>query len=467
VVFSSTVFVFVFLPLVLFFNYVLPKRYRNTFLLLASLFFYAWGEPVYVILLLFSSLINYRFGRLLDFVPETRRKTVLVAAISVNLLLLGVFKYAGFFAETFLRLAGSSRTPPSLPMPLGISFFTFHALSYILDIYRHKVSAQQRFPDFALYMSLFSQLIAGPIIRYADIFLQLRERETSIECFAYGVRRFVVGLFKKLFLANQLGAVADTVFGSSPAEHTIVDAWLGISAYTLQIYFDFSGYSDMALGLARMFGFTFMENFNYPYISTSIREFWRRWHISLSSWFRDYVYFSLGGSRGSSWETYRNIFIVWFLIGFWHGAGWAFIFWGVYYAVILMLERAWLGSVLTRLPRFLRHAYVILVVMIGFVFFRADDFGYSLSYLASLFGGNGCLLANSQSVLMLMDNWHLFILGAVFSTPIVPMVARKLEGVDRGILYPCVQACSFCILLLFTLMILVDTTFNPFIYFRF
>jgi alginate O-acetyltransferase complex protein AlgI len=467
-VFSSIIFLFVFLPVVLFVYFFTTPVYRNIILLLSSLFFYAWGEPVYVLLLLCSIAMNYLFGKWLDIdnVQQAPRYRIFVA-VSINLLILGIFKYGGFFLGIIYEMSGISSSAPNIPLPLGISFFTFHSMSYLIDVYRKAVPAQRNLYIFSLYMSLFPQLVAGPIIRYKEISTQLNTHPVCSSDLSIGIERFIRGLLKKLLIANQVGIIADTAFATPTGSLTWLTAWLGIIAYTLQIYFDFSGYSDMAIGLGRMFGFHFPENFNFPYTSRSITEFWRRWHISLSTWFRDYLYIPLGGNRGTKFQAYRNILIVWTLTGFWHGASWTFVAWGFYYGTLLLLEIIFLGKFIQRLPRLCGHLYALLIVMVGWVFFRADDFGYSFQYLSVLLGVGAKEAINSHSVLIIRDNWFVIAIGLVCSFPFVPWLRKNIELKLPIIIVPYARLLMYSVAFVLNIMYLVNSSYNPFIYFRF
>lgn len=471
-VFSNLVFLYLFLPIVLLCYFLVPRFLKNTILLIASLFFYSWGEPTYVFLMLFSVLMNYIFGlAVAQSENKSWKKTWIWLAVLVNFGILGYYKYANFFVDSVNHLFDTSFELGKIPLPIGISFFTFHAMSYVIDIYRNKVPVQRNLLDLSLYISLFPQLVAGPIIRYNSVADQLKKRFVSFDDFVVGIQRFVLGLSKKVLIANPLGSVADKVFALSSGDLTTGTAWIGIIAYTLQIYFDFSGYSDMAIGLARMFGFHFDENFIYPYISRSISEFWRRWHISLGSWFRDYVYIPLGGNRVSTWKIYRNLLIVWTATGFWHGASWTFMAWGFYYGIIISLEKAFLENWLMKLWKPLQHLYAILLVMIGWVFFRADNFSYSIDYIKTLFGLNGELY-DTQSILLSLDNGWILLLGIIISTPIFPYLQEKTEKLsEKHIVFRLVKesfGSVYYVLLLFIItMYLVNSTYNPFIYFRF
>ncbi|SFK17943.1 alginate O-acetyltransferase complex protein AlgI [Halobacillus dabanensis] len=469
-VFSNLVFLFCFLPIVLLAYFLSPKLLKNIVLLLASLFFYAWGEPIYILLMLFSIHMNYFFGRLIGKNPQ-RNRLYLSLAIIGNLLILGYFKYADFFIENFNQLFGTSWELLELPLPIGISFFTFQAMSYVIDVYRKNVEPQRNLISLALYISLFPQLVAGPIVRYHSVNEQLSKRKVTFDKFSYGVRRFITGLAKKVLLANAFGEVADGVFSRSTDELSLATAWIGILAYTLQIYFDFSGYSDMAIGLGKMFGFDFLENFRYPYISKNVTEFWKRWHISLGSWFRDYVYIPLGGNRGGLAKTIRNLLIVWTITGFWHGASWTFMAWGFYYGVLITVERLGLSLWLEKLWRPFQHLYLILIVMIGWVFFRADDFTYSIAYIQTMFGWGIDSIMDSQSYIYWNDYWYIFLFGILFSLPVLPYIKEKtshlLEANSVRVIFPLFAAAFYMVLMIGSVIQLVNSTYNPFIYFRF
>lgn len=476
-VFSNLVFLFVFLPIVLIVYFIVPKVFKNIILLIVSLFFYAWGEPVYVFLMIFSIIINYIFGLLIEHSREKLglKKTYLVISVLANLAILGYYKYSTFLVENINAVFGLDIVMDPLTLPIGISFFTFQAMSYVIDVYRKDAEVQRNVFDLALYISLFPQLVAGPIVRYNTIADQIKSRIHNMELFSDGVRQFIIGLAKKVIIANPLGSIADTIFATSPENMSVTTAWIGIIAYSLQIYFDFSGYSDMAIGLGKMFGFKFLENFNYPYIAKSISEFWRRWHISLSSWFRDYIYIPLGGNRQGEWKTYRNLLIVWTATGFWHGASWTFMAWGFYYGIIISIERLGFGKVLARLWSPLQHIYVLILVMIGWVFFRADSFTYSTEFIQTMLGLNGTALFDNTSILYIHDNTYLLVLAMVFSLPIYPWFIKKMDNLlEAGkytasisiIRYLAGPIVYFSLLLLVT-MFLVNSTYNPFIYFRF
>ncbi|HDR5348909.1 MBOAT family protein [Bacillus cereus] len=463
-VFSNLVFLCLFLPAVLLIYYAVRKELQNIVLLFFSLVFYAWGEPIYVFLMLFSILVNYWFGILLGNSRFTngQRKLLLTFAIVMNIAILGYFKYANFLVDNINSILHTNIVLEKIPLPIGISFFTFHAMSYIIDIYKKKVDAQRNIFDLALYFTVFPQLVAGPIVRYNTISHQLHQRTVDAGKFSEGVRRFIIGLGKKVLIANQLGVIADEIFSMNPSDMSVSLAWMGAIAYTLQIYFDFSGYSDMAIGLGKMFGFDFLENFNYPYISKSISEFWRRWHISLGSWFRDYVYIPLGGNRVTTWKVYRNLFIVWGLTGFWHGASWTFMIWGIYYGILIALEKAGLENLLQKLWSPLQHIYVMFLVIIGWVFFRADNFSYCFEFLKSMFGFNSPL-TDINSYFYIMNYWGIFLLAIITAAPVFPWLQKMLSTKRFAVLSPVYYLSILVIVLVF----LTNATYNPFIYFRF
>lgn len=472
-VFSNLVFLFVFLPIVLITYYFIRHELRNLVLLFFSLFFYAWGEPKLVILMIFSIIINYIFGLLINSFKNStkKKKIILFFAISGNLLILGYYKYINFFIANINELFGLSIQIEPVPLPIGISFYTFQAMSYVIDAYRKDTNVQKNPFDLALYVSLFPQLIAGPIVRYNLIDQQLKKRFVNLNGISEGIKLFIIGLSKKVLLANQMGLIADTIFNKSPAEMSVSLAWIGIIAYSLQIYFDFSGYSDMAIGLGKMFGFDFPKNFNYPYISQSISEFWRRWHITLGSFFRDYVYIPLGGNRVSRFKNYRNLFIVWALTGFWHGASWTFIAWGLYYGIIIALEKAFLQKVLNKLWIPFRHVYVILIFIIGWVFFRADNFSYSISYIKTMFGLNGQPLWDKLALYYANDYGFVILLAILISTPIVPKLFEIMNKIRNKIVRFSVNEVfvpvAYIVIFGFCIIHLINSTYNPFIYFRF
>ena len=466
--FSSIVFLFTFLPAVMILYYLLPVRFRNVILLLASLVFYAWGEPVYLFLMLLSILFNYFSG--LDIARNLQDKRAakrsLVFNLIINLAVLGFFKYEGFVLDTLNGILPVHISYHALPLPIGISFYTFQILSYIIDVYRGNVKVQTNLPNFALYVTMFPQLIAGPIVQYADVDEQLASREVSRTKFGEGSMYFIRGLAKKVLLANTSGMIFTEVSGLAKGNIAVVTAWLGAFAYMFQIYFDFSGYSDMAIGLGKMFGFEFNMNFNYPYVSKSITEFWRRWHISLSSWFRDYVYIPLGGNRVSKIKHIRNLLIVWFLTGLWHGAAWNFVAWGLYYGVILIIEKYFLSPVLDRLPDVVRHIYSIVLVVIGWVLFFSSSFGQAADYIRVMFGADAHGFADRESMYLLTSNLILWLILIFGSTPLVHFRYEHMlrsKKWNTTIINSGVYAALFIVCIAY----LVTETYNPFLYFRF
>ena len=471
-VFSSPLFLFLFLPLVLAGSLLFRRFGQNAFLAAASLVFYAWGEPTWAPIFFCSIAGNYVFGLLVA--KASQKNLVLGLGVAANLAALALFKYGDFAsanAAAVLEAAGvqlSPREPTHLP--IGISFFTFHAISYLVDVRRGKVAPQRSPIDFALYVSLFPQLVAGPIVRYHEIESQLGRRDVTLTGFAGGVRRFVVGLGKKVLVANTLAVPADQIFQLSSSELTAPVAWLGAALYTLQIYFDFSAYSDMAIGLGHLFGFTLPENFDYPYVSRSVTEFWRRWHQSLSRFFRDYVYLPLGGNRRGGAVTYRNLLIVFFLCGLWHGANWTFVVWGLYHGGLLVLERRGFSRVLERIPSALRHAYVMLTVLVGWVFFRVDTLDQGLSHLAAMAGaGHGDPAVHHPSLYLENDVVVAVVVAVAGSTPVLSWLARK-RGIAPRVFAATLEgleAVAVVALLVLSAAWLASGTYNPFIYFRF
>ena len=466
--FSSIVFLFSFLPAVMILYYLLPVRFRNVILLLASLVFYAWGEPVYLFLMLLSILFNYFSG--LDIARNLQDKRAakrsLVFNLIINLAVLGFFKYEGFVLDTLNGILPVHISYHALPLPIGISFYTFQILSYIIDVYRGNVKVQTNLPNFALYVTMFPQLIAGPIVQYADVDEQLASREVSRTKFGEGSMYFIRGLAKKVLLANTSGMIFTEVSGLAKGNIAVMTAWLGAFAYMFQIYFDFSGYSDMAIGLGKMFGFEFNMNFNYPYVSKSSTEFWRRWHISLSSWFRDYVYIPLGGNRVSKIKHIRNLLIVWFLTGLWHGAAWNFVAWGLYYGVILIIEKYLLSPVLDRLPDVVRHIYSIVLVVIGWVLFFSSSFGQAADYIRVMFGAGAHGFADRESMYLLTSNLILWLILIFGSTPLVHFRYEHMLRTKKWnttIINSVVYAALFIVCIAY----LVTETYNPFLYFRF
>ena len=463
-VFSSILFLFLFLPAVLAVYFLVPKPGKNIVLLIFSLIFYAWGEPVYVILMIFSAVFNYVMGIDIDRkrLNRSAARASLILTLVVNLFLLGFFKYSGFLIDTINQLFSVSIPYRELALPIGISFYTFQTLSYILDVYQGKISVQKNLIHFSLYITMFPQLIAGPIVRYADIEPQLAERRVTLAGFGLGTEIFIKGLAKKVLLANNLGMVYSTVQGMEAGNLSVLTAWVGIIAYTLQIYFDFSGYSDMAIGLGRMFGFQFMKNFDYPYISRSITDFWRRWHISLGSWFREYVYIPMGGNRVPVWKHIRNILVVWLLTGLWHGASWNFVIWGLYYGLLLLVEKYLLSRLFPKLPGWLMHLYTLLLVVIGWVFFSNTALGTASAYLGNLFGITSGGLVDNTGLYLLKTNLILLLVGILASAPGLYRLFQRL--IRKA---PWVAVAVNVLLFLVCVAYLVYETYNPFLYFRF
>jgi len=465
-VFSGIPFLYWFLPITLLAYFIAPKKLRNAVLLVSSLIFYGWGEPRYLIFMVLSILQGYIFGLLIEKHQNTgRSKLYLTASVVLSLGLLCYCKYADFLIANFNAVTGLSVPLLKIALPIGISFYTFQILSYAVDVYRGEAEAQRSFVNLAAYISMFPQLIAGPIVRYADIAESLDRREHTLSDIAYGVRRFVLGLGKKVLIANTLGELC-SIFKAAD-EKSVLFFWLYAVAYALHIYFDFSGYSDMAIGLGRLFGFRFMENFNYPYISGSITEFWRRWHISLGSWFRDYLYIPLGGNRVPKWRWYLNIFIVWMSTGLWHGAAWNFAIWGLMFAVLLVIEKQWLLKLLEK-AGFIKHIYVMVIVIMSFVLFDAGSISDGIRTISALFGGGGYPLASVESLYYLRSYGIVMIIGIIGSTPVMAKAAKAVSGHSiGGRIMSVLEPLFLTLLLIVCTAYLVDGSFNPFLYFRF
>lgn len=463
-VFSDSVFLFMFLPLTLAVYYAVPFAFKNTVLFLTGLLFYAWGEPVYVLIMLLSTAIDYCAGRLMDRFDSNKniRKATLLVSVVMNLSLLGIFKYGSFFIGSVNGIFGSAIPDPGLPLPIGISFFTFQSMSYTIDLYRRNIKVQKNFIDFAAFVTMFPQIVAGPIVRYEDVSAQLACRRIDISSMSDGITRFVCGMCKKVLIANSIGALWTDVKAQDYASMPAATAWLGIAAFTLQIYFDFSGYSDMAIGLGKMLGFDFPENFRYPYNSKSVAEFWRRWHITLGDWFKSYVYFPLGGSRGSTAATIRNTLIVWLLTGLWHGASWNFILWGLYYGVLIILEKFVFRRLLERTPSALRHILTMLAVVFGWVIFEITSPASELEFVKAMLGFGGSF-ANSFTLNALHNYAVTFIAAIAISTGIPLKICKKLpeKRADTLSLVGEAAGMTACI------ACLVDSGYNPFLYFNF
>ena len=464
--FSSLTFLFVFLPIVIIAYLAAPKAAKNVILLIASLIFYAWGEPVYVVLMILSILFNYVCGLDIESRESFRgKKRTLVLAVAVNLALLGFYKYSGFIVEIINPLFGGKLSVQSLPLPIGISFYTFQAISYIVDVYRGNAKAQRNIINFALYITMFFQLIAGPIVKYTDIEKQLNDRHISLAGFGAGAKQFIYGLAKKVILADGIGAIytsASPIVLAGNAD--VLTAWVGALAFMFQIYFDFSGYSDMAIGLGRMFGFRIKKNFNQPYCAVSVTDFWRRWHISLSSWFREYVYIPLGGNRVSVERHALNLMIVWMLTGLWHGAAWNFVAWGLYYGILLIAEKYIWGDVLEKLPNIFRRIYTLIIVLFGWVLFAADGLKDALLYIRSMLGMNQFREITAYGFNYIRSNWLLFVLCILFSSAIPYVSEMSLSSGRRS---RAVLLVLDIMLFVFTVCCLLAGTFHPFLYFRF
>ena len=463
--FSSLTFLFAFLPILIILYYVIPNRtFRNVILLIFSLGFYAWGEPIYILLMIFSIVFNYFMALLIDKNTNGLKKLIFIFSLLVNIGLLAYFKYMDFFITNINNIFSINLPLMNIALPIGISFYTFQIMSYIIDVYRGDVKVQKNIIIVGTYVSLFCQLIAGPVVRYQTVEDELQNRKENFDDFSNGLRRFIIGLGKKVIIANNVGLIANAAFNATNNELGVSFAWVGAIAYTLQIYYDFSGYSDMAIGLGRMFGFHFLENFNYPYTALSITDFWRRWHISMSSWFRDYVYIPLGGNRVPKWRWFLNIFIVWFLTGMWHGAEWNFIVWGLYYGLILVIEKIFMGKLLDKLPKIIRFIYSIFLIIIGWVIFNCTSFTQIANYLGAMFGNNGFNSIKVFYNLSIAHLWPYMLLGIIGSTPLIKKIYDKMNTkVSTGIIYD-----VFLLGVLFLcVMYLVNSSFNPFIYFRF
>ncbi|MFD3158106.1 MBOAT family O-acyltransferase [Haloimpatiens sp. FM7330] len=467
-VFSSLIFIFVFLPLTIFTYYIVPRALRNFILVVASLIFYAWGEPTYIVIMLFSTVFDYINGLLIHKYKERKTITrlVLINSIVVNLGILCFFKYYGFVVDNINAVFNLGLTAKKLPLPVGISFYTFQTMSYVIDLYLGKVKMQKNIISFAAYVTMFPQLVAGPIVKYGDIAKQLNNRKESLDMFGEGVELFVIGLGKKVLLANNIGILWSSVKALPMNNLSVLSAWLGIIAFTFQIYFDFSGYSDMAIGLGKMFGFHINKNFNYPYISKSITEFWRRWHMSLGSWFREYVYIPLGGNKKGRLKQYRNIFIVWFATGLWHGASWNFVFWGLYFGVFLVIEKTFLLKWFDNKPKFIGHVYTMLIVIVGWVLFEFDNITQGLAFIKVMFGFGTHSLIDGSALYYLYTNALLFIVIILCSTPIPRKVFLSLQSKLKmiGVI---VVPIIYMLIVFVSTAYLVNETYNPFLYFRF
>lgn len=466
-VFSSLVFLFYFLPITMILYFVLPDKFRNIFILLTGLLFYAWGEPKYVVIMLISTAIDYTAGLLINKFNDKRNiQTVfLLVSVIMNLSLLGVFKYSSFIITTINSVFGTNITDPQLPLPIGISFYTFQSMSYTIDLYMKKIKVQKNFFSFAAYVTLFPQIVAGPIVRYEDVAKEIDHRTISISKVSEGIGKFLKGLAKKVLLANNIGLVWTQVKAMDYGEISAATAWLGILAFTFQIYFDFSGYSDMAIGLGKMLGFNFPVNFDHPYLSRSISEFWRRWHITLGSWFREYVYIPLGGNRKGFARTIINLLIVWSLTGLWHGSSWNFMLWGFYFGVLIVIERLGWGKILEKLPKAVSMLYTFILVVLGWVLFDTNTLTDAWHFIGAMFGENG-ILGDSTALYLLASNVVIYVLCIFASTDIFTKVTDKLQKQKPLQLKIAAIAAQLFILVNCTAY-LVDASYNPFLYFRF
>jgi len=464
--FSSIPFLYYFLAAVIILYFLVPAKLKNLVLLFTSLFFYAWGEIRLVILMLCVICLGYIFGLLVSGSKEQKTKKLWLGLSVVSMLsILGYYKYADFFVTNVNAVTGLNIPLLRIALPIGISFYTFQVMSYVVDVYREAAKVQYNPFTLATYVSMFPQLIAGPIVRYADVAEQLEHRTHTLDKTAYGIRRFILGLSKKILIANALGELCE-IFKAS-GDKAVLFYWLYAIAFTLHIYYDFSGYSDMAIGLGKIFGFDLLENFNYPYISKSITEFWRRWHMSLGTWFRDYLYIPLGGNRVSKPRWFFNILVVWFSTGFWHGASWNFIVWGLYFAVILILEKQFLLPVLKKTGRF-QHIYVLLLIIISFVIFNAADMGEAMKYISCMFGGGGIPLLSAETGYYFRSNMIILFISVIGATPVIKNIAKRLEQSKNGtVIIGILEPIVLIMLLLLCTAYLVDGSFNPFLYFRF
>ncbi|UYX55275.1 MBOAT family protein [Bacillus thuringiensis] len=467
-VFSSLIFLFLFLPLTILIYYVSPKVLRNLIICIFSLIFYAWGEPVYIVIMIFSTIFDYANGILIDKYKNRKgiTKAIFINSIIINLGILGFFKYYGFVVDNINTIFNLNIQVETLPLPIGISFYTFQTMSYVIDVYLGKVQAQKNIISFGTYVTMFPQLVAGPIVKYSDIDKQLQERKVTLDRFGEGMELFIRGLALKVLLANNIGLLWTSVKTTSISELTVLTAWIGIIAFAFQIYFDFRGYSAMAQGLGKMFGFDFPENFNYPYISKSVTEFWRRWHISLGSWFREYVYIPLGGNRTGLMKQLRNLFVVWLLTGLWHGANWNFIIWGLYFGLFVTLEKLFLLKWLKNRMSFIGHMYTLIIVLIGWVFFEFENLSVAIDFIGTMFGFNQSVFLDNKTLYYLTTNFILFFVLAICSTPLPKrafVYIREKSNLPGAIGIPV----FYVVLVVLSTAYLVNATYNPFLYFRF
>ena len=463
--FTSISFLYYFLPALIIIYFITPKKYKNIILLIASLLFYLYGEPKYVFLMIAEIIIAY-IGAILIDKYKNQSKNILITTLFIHVFLLIIFKYTDFIIQTINDISNANIKLLNIALPIGISFYTFQIISYIIDVYNGKVNVQKNIIKLATYVSLFPQLVAGPIVRYQTVEKELDDRVHSFNNFAYGIRRFTIGLAKKVLIANALGELCSKAFLAD--EKTIVFFWIFGVSYMLQLYFDFSAYSDMAIGLGRIFGFHFPENFNYPYISKSITEFWRRWHISLSTWFKDYVYIPLGGNREGKYKQIRNILIVWLLTGIWHGANWTFLIWGLLFGIILIIEKIWLNKFMEKLPSFIRRIYVLFIVMILFIIFNSDNMSVALTNIKGLFGMNGEAFVNDYTLHYLKSYLPVLIIALLGSTPFIKILIDKLrKNKYVNNIINILEPILIVVILVVVTSYLIDNSYNPFLYFRF
>ena len=465
-VFSSIVFLYIFLPIMLLAYFIVPKKFKNAVMILASLIFFAWGEIRYIFIMLLLAVMDFWCGKNIDkFYDDKKKKRIyLLIDVCVNLLILFFFKYADFIITNINNVTHLNISLLNIPLPIGVSFNTFQSLSYIIDVYRGTVKCEKSFYNYLTYTTLFPQIIAGPIVRYETVDEELETKNISLDNFSKGMRRFIIGLGKKVLIANNIGMLWNILETGNYSELSMLLSWIGICAFALQIYFDFSGYSDMAIGLAWIFGMGFDENFNYPYISKSITEFWRRWHMTLGSWFRDYIYIPLGGNRNGLLKQIRNILIVWFLTGAWHGASWNFILWGVYFGVILILEKMFLLKVLEKLPKIFRHIYSILLILVSWVIFAFEDLSKVFVYIKAMFANN--LIYNNEALYYFKNYLFIIVIGILCSLPIWKILKEKIDKKGNRLL-DILTAFGYLAIFLLSTASLVTDSFNPFLYFRF
>lgn len=467
-VFSSSTFMFLFLPAFFMLYYLVPFKAKNIVLCIFSLIFYAWGEPVYIGLMIFSSVVDFCNGLCMEKFKKYKM-IFLIISIVINLSLLGFFKYSAMIVNSINEVFGMTIKVPNLALPIGISFYTFQTMSYSIDVYRGEVKAEHHFLDFMAYVSMFPQLIAGPIVRYSTVNEELHNRVINFETFSNGMYRFLIGLFKKVMIANSVGALFTSVSASNVENQSALTLWVAILAFSLQIYFDFSGYTDMAIGIGRMLGFTFPENFKYPYQAETISEFWRRWHMSLTTWFRDYVYIPLGGSRRGAIRTIINIVVVWALTGIWHGAEWNFMLWGVYFGILLIIEKFILKDLLTKTPAVIKHIYVCVLVMIGWVIFSFEKLSDIAAYIKGMFHFENFI--DNKALFLIGEYKVILILAMLFSVPVIPFIKRKIaENIKNRVLLNAIYifiTIVFIVLLILSIAMIISESYNPFLYFRF